>query len=142
MGSGGDIRRGTSRLWKPAAWVLLAGLLYLYVAVCATDDDAHAPSPESLVHVATSALPPSGDHHGDTEGCGALIHDPGCFVVGDFFAGVQQLVALCALLLCLALIARGKARNRPARVVVRGYPPPARVRGGRGVLLSVCVSRT
>ncbi|MBB5958252.1 hypothetical protein FHS29_004860 [Saccharothrix tamanrassetensis] len=125
------------------AWALLAGFLYLYVAVCATDDDAHPSSPASLVHVVTDTLSPPGDgHHGDTDGCGALIHDPGCFVTGDSFAGIKDLLALCALLSVLARAADGKAPDHSSAAVGGAPAPPVRVRGGRAILLSVCIART
>ncbi|WP_433260370.1 hypothetical protein ACQPZF_23955 [Actinosynnema sp. CS-041913] len=119
------------------AWALLAGFLYLYVAVCATDDNAHESSAASLVHIVTTAPSPVGDHHGDTDGCGALIHDPGCFVAGAF-AGLKNLLALCALVLPVAVC--GAAWVHSTRDAERA--PPVRARGGRAILLSVCIART
>ncbi|MEU4805480.1 hypothetical protein [Actinosynnema sp. NPDC023587] len=117
--------------------MLLVAFLYLYLAVCATDEVSGVHDPAPVVSVAAPS--PGDHHHGTTDGFGVLIRHSDCFLLvgGDLLAGVLVLLALwlCAVPAvrhACGLVPPGADRTRP---------PPGTA-SGREVLLSLCVART
>ncbi|MEU6148958.1 hypothetical protein ABZ816_03065 [Actinosynnema sp. NPDC047251] len=136
----GGIGTRRSARWSrwSAPWVLLVGFLYLYLAICATDDVAGTPVPTTVVSMAAPS--PTDHHHGTADGFGVLIRHSDCFLLvgGDLFAGALLLLALW---LCPDLAARPATGQGPPGVG-RTRPPPLIGAGGREILLSLCVART